>query len=190
MILIIFIYLKYKNFIKIRNIMNNIESIHHHHPYSPSTATGCLISALVYSACFLASSSSFLAYSCWVLIDSRSLAMNKSTIWSHSLSLESWPLRIITSLARSQKTIAIDFAYLFPQGMTTSTKSSGESVLHKAMVGMLTYEASITACLSDFGSATIKILGYWNFLVIWLVKVPGIHLAEALAVHPVYCPNL
>jgi hypothetical protein len=27
-------------------------------------------------------------------------------------------------------------------------------------------------------------------LVIWLVSVPGIHLAEALAVQPVYWPNL
>jgi hypothetical protein len=70
--------------------------------------------------------------------------------------------------------------------MTISTKSRGASVLHKAIVGMLTYDASITACLSVFGSATIKSLGSWNFLVIWLVRVPGIHLAEALAVVPVY----
>ena len=170
--------------------MNNIQFIHHHHPSSPSATIGCLTSAFVYSACFLASSSSFLASSCWVLIVSRSLAMKRSTIWSHYLSFGSWPLRIITSLARSQKTIAIDLASLFPQGMTISTKSRGESVLHKAIVGILTYEASMTACLSDFGSATIKILGYWNFLVIWFVRVPGIHLAEALAVHPVYWPNL
>jgi hypothetical protein len=59
-------------------------------------------------------------------------------------------------------------------------------VLHSAIVGMLTYEAYITACLSDFGSATIKTRGSWNFLVIWLVRVPGIHLADALAVQPVY----
>lgn len=62
--------------------------------------------------------------------------------------------------------MAMDFASLFPHGITTSTKSRGESVLQRAMVGMLTYEASMTACLSDLGSATIKILGYWNFLVI------------------------
>jgi hypothetical protein len=71
-----------------------------------------------------------------------------------------------------------------------STKSRGASVLQRAIVGMFTYDASITAWLSDLGSATIKTLGYWNFLVIWFVRVPGIHLAEALAVHPVYWPNL
>jgi hypothetical protein len=38
-------------------------------------------------------------------------------------------------------------------------------VLHRAMVGMLTYEASTTACLSLLGSATSKSLGSWNFLV-------------------------
>jgi hypothetical protein len=44
----------------------------------------------------------------------------------------------------------------------------------------------MTAWRSDLGSATMRSRGYWNFLVIWLVRVPGIHLAEALAVHPVY----
>ena len=92
--------------------------------------------------------------------------MKRSTISFHSWSLASCPLNTKTSLARSQKTIAMDLASLFPHGITTSTKSSGASVLQRAMVGMLTYEASITACLSDLGSATIKILGSWNFLVI------------------------
>jgi hypothetical protein len=54
----------------------------------------------------------------------------------------------------------------------------------------LTYEASTTAWWSFLGSATIRSLGSWNFLVNWLVRVPGIHLDEALAVHPVYWPNL
>lgn len=116
--------------------------------------------------------------------------MKRSTISVHSWSLASCPLRTKTSRANNQNTMAIDLASLFPQGITTSTKSRGASVLQRAMVGMFTYEASITACLSDLGSATIKILGSWNFLVIWLVRVPGIHLAEALAVHPVYWPNL
>jgi hypothetical protein len=112
--------------------------------------------------------------------------MKRSTISVHYLSFGCTPLKIKTSLARSQKIIAIDLAYLFPHGITISTYSSGASVLQRAMVGILTYEASITACLSNLGSVTIKTLGYWNFLVIWLVSVPGIHLAEALAVQPVY----
>lgn len=116
--------------------------------------------------------------------------MKRSTISFHSWSLLCCPLNIKTSLARSQNTMAMDLASLFPHGMTTSTKSRGASVLQRAMVGMFTYEASTTAWWSDLGSATIKTLGSWNFLVIWLVRVPGIHLAEALAVHPVYCPNL
>jgi len=61
--------------------------------------------------------------------------------------------------------MAIDFGTLLLHGMTTSTKSSGASVLQSAIVGILTYEASITACLSFLGSATINNLGYWNFLV-------------------------
>lgn len=116
--------------------------------------------------------------------------MNKSTITSHSVSLVCLPCRIRTSLASIQKIIEIDLASLFPQGITTSMKFKGASVLHRAMVGIFTYEASTTAWLSDLGSATIRSLGSWNFLVSWLVRVPGIHLEEALAVHPVYCPNL
>ncbi len=138
----------------------------------------------------LASYYSLFNWSCWLLMVSISLAMNKSTITSHSLSKGIWPLSLWTSLANIQKTIAMALGTLLLHGMTISTKSSGASVLHKAMVGMLTYEASITACLSFFGSATIKSLGSWNFLVNWLVRVPGIHLDDELAVHPVYWPNL
>jgi len=127
-----------------------------------------------------------LSCSCWLLMVSMSLAMNKSTIKSHSLSKGICPLSLCTSLANIQKTIAMAFGTLLLHGITMSTKSNGASVLHKAMVGMLTYEASITACLSLFGSATIKSLGSWNFLVNWLVRVPGIHLDDELAVHPVY----
>jgi len=43
--------------------------------------------------------------------------------------------------------------------MATSTYYKELSVSHKAMVGILTYEASTTAYLSDFGSATINNLG-------------------------------
>ena len=102
---------------------------------------------------------------CWLLMVSISLAMKRSTITSHSFPLVSCPLKVITYLANNQKTMAIAFGTLLLHGMTTSTKSSGASVLQRAMVGMLTYEASITACLSLFGSATIKSLGSWNFLV-------------------------
>ena len=137
-----------------------------------------------------ASSSYLFNCSCWLLMVSISLAMNKSTIWSHSLSNGIWPLSLMTSLANIQKTIAMDFGTLLLQGITTSTKSNGASVLQRAMVGILTYEASITACLSLFGSATIKSLGSWNFLVNWFVRVPGIHLDDELAVVPVYWPNL
>jgi hypothetical protein len=80
------------------------------------------------------------------------------------------------------------------------------------MHGMLTYEASTTACLSYLGSVTIKSFGSWNllkegkidsaspnypynflylfisvfyFLVFWLVKVPGVHLDEEVGIAPV-----
>mgnify|MGYP000998597300 FL=1 len=109
---------------------------------------------------------------------SMSLAMNKSIMTSHGLLAGITPLKIMTSLANIQKTVAMAFGTLLLHGITISMKSNGASVLHKAMVGMLTYEASITACLSLLGSATIKSLGSWNFLVNWLVKVPGIHLDE------------
>ena len=115
-----------------------------------------------------------------------SLAMNKSIIWSHGLSIGIWPLSLITYRANIQNTVAMAFGTLLLHGITKSTKSNGASVLHKAIVGMLTYEASTTACLSLFGSATIKSLGSWNFFVNWLVKVPGIHLDDELAVVPVY----
>ena len=145
--------------------------------------------SLAYSPLF-ASYYYFFKASCCDLMVSMSLAMNKSIIKSHGLSKGSWPLNLITSLANIQKTVAMAFGTLLLHGITISTKSNGASVLHKAIVGMLTYEASTTACLSLFGSATIKSLGSWNFFVNWLVKVPGIHLDDELAVVPVYWPNL
>ncbi len=135
-------------------------------------------------------SSSLLSCSCWDLMVSISLAMNKSIMTSHGWLAGMTLLRIITSLANIQKTVAIALGTLLLHGITISMKSKGASVLQSAMVGMLTYEASMTACLSFFGSATIKSLGSWNFLVSWLVRVPGIHLDDELAVHPVYWPNL
>ena len=136
------------------------------------------------------SSYSLLSCSCWVLMVSISLAMNKSIMTFHGWLFGMIPLKIITSLANIQKTVAIAFGTLLLHGITISTNSNGASVLHKAIVGILTYEASTTAWWSFLGSATIRSLGSWNFLVNWLVRVPGIHLDEALAVHPVYWPNL
>jgi len=72
----------------------------------------------------------------------------------------------------------MDCVDLLLHGIATSTYCNELSVSQRAMVGMLTYEASTTACLSDFGSATINNLGSWNFLVFWLVRVPGVHLAD------------
>ena len=46
-----------------------------------------------------------------------------------------------------------------------SINSRGASVLQRAIVGIFTYDAYITACESDFGSATIRSLGSWNFFV-------------------------
>jgi hypothetical protein len=67
--------------------------------------------------------------------------MNKSTIYFHYYPCFNWPLNTKTYLANIQKTIAIDFGTLLLHGITISTKSNGASVLHKAIVGMLTYEA-------------------------------------------------
>lgn len=45
---------------------------------------------------------------------------------------------------------------LLLQGMAISTYLSGESVLHRAMVGMFTYEASVSGWWSARGSVTIR----------------------------------
>lgn len=67
--------------------------------------------------------------------------MNKSTISFHYYPCFNCPLNTKTYLANIQNTIAIDFGTLLLHGITISTKSNGASVLHKAIVGMLTYEA-------------------------------------------------
>ena len=53
----------------------------------------------------------------------------------------------------------MDSVDLLLHGMATSTYSVGESQSHKAMHGIFTYEASITAYLSNLGSVTINNLG-------------------------------
>jgi hypothetical protein len=67
--------------------------------------------------------------------------MKRSTISVHYVLTGNCPLKVITYLANNQKTIAIDFGTLLLHGITISIKSNGASVLHKAMVGILTYEA-------------------------------------------------
>ena len=96
------------------------------------------------------------------------------------------PRRVITSRARSQNTIAIDSVFLLLVGITISTNLSGESVLQRAIHGIFTYEASITACESCLGSVTIKSLGSLNFLVFWFVNVPGVHLLVDVEIALVY----
>jgi hypothetical protein len=138
---------------------------HHSFSSAASLALIYLTSALPSFPLFAYYSSRFAA-SCWVLIVYKSLAMKRSTITSFQrLSLGRTPLKIMTSLANIQNTKDIDLGTLLLQGITRSTNYKGASVLQRAMQGMLTYEASITAWLSLLGSATIKSLGYWNFLV-------------------------
>ena len=81
--------------------------------------------------------------------------------------------------------MAMDSVFLLLVGMTISTYWSGEPVLHRAIVGMLTYEASTTAWESCLGSVTIRSLGSLNFLVFWLVRVPGVHLLVEVERAPV-----
>ena len=56
----------------------------------------------------------------------------------------------------------MDSVDLLLHGMGISMKLSELSVLHRAMTGILTYEASMTAYLSSSGSVTIRIAGSWN----------------------------
>jgi hypothetical protein len=79
---------------------------------------------------------------------------------------------------------------LLLHGMAISTNSRDESVSQRAMTGIPAYEASIMAWRSDLGSVTIISLGSLNFLVFWLVKVPGVHLAEVVDKAWVYFENL
>ena len=61
---------------------------------------------------------------------------------------------------------SIEYLPLLFAGIATSTFSNGESESQKAMTGMLTLEASLTACESVRGSVTIKSLGSLKFCVI------------------------
>lgn len=67
-----------------------------------------------------------------------------------------------------------DSLTLLLQGIQMSTYPSGESVLHKAMVGMLTYEASVSGWWSARGSVTSRRRGSLKAAWIWLVNVPGV----------------
>lgn len=64
---------------------------------------------------------------------------------------------------------------LLLQGIAMSTYLKGESVLHRAMVGILTYDASVNGWWSARGSVTIKSRGSLKAAWIWLVNVPGVN---------------
>lgn len=64
---------------------------------------------------------------------------------------------------------------LLLQGIAMSTYLNGESVLQRAMVGMLTYDASVSGWWSARGSVTIKSRGSLKAAWIWLVNVPGVN---------------
>jgi hypothetical protein len=106
---------------------------------------GCFSVSPLPVSYLLAYSSSLLSCSCWLLMASKSRAMNKSTSYFHSSFCLRVPLRIMTSLANIQKTVAIALGTLLLQGITISTNSRGASVLQRAIVGILTYEAYTTA---------------------------------------------
>ena len=55
--------------------------------------------------------------------------------------------------------MAILSMVLLLHGIGISTNCNGESESQRAIHGILTYEASTTAYLSDLGSVTIKSLG-------------------------------
>ena len=57
-------------------------------------------------------------------------------------------------------------------------------MLHRVMVGRLTYNASVRGCWSALRSVTTRSLGSQNAAWIWLVKVPGVTW-QAVGVAPV-----
>lgn len=61
---------------------------------------------------------------------------------------------------------------LLLHGMAMSTNLKGESVLHRAITGMLTYEASVIGWWSENGSVTIRRRGSRKAAWIWLVNAP------------------
>mgnify|MGYP006911085027 CR=1 FL=1 len=69
-------------------------------------------------------------------------------------------------------------------GMARSTCGSGESLLQRAIVGMLTYELSRIGWWSEIGSVRIRRRGSRKFFWTWLVKVPGVK-RPAMATAPV-----
>ena len=86
----------------------------------------------------LSSSSPFSSASGRAAASSTFLKKNRSTITSQSSVFPSSPLRILTSLARSQKIMEMDSVLLLLHGIAISTKFKGLSVSQRAMVGMLT----------------------------------------------------
>ena len=65
-----------------------------------------------------------------------------------------------------------------------STQHRGESVLHRAMLNELIYEASVRGQWSALGSVTTRSLGPRKAAWIWLVKFPEVK-RPAIGVAPV-----
>ena len=68
----------------------------------------------------------------------------------------------VTSLANIHHMVPIDCTPLLLHGIATSTYFDGESVLHKAITGKFTYEASVIAWWSNCGSVATKSRGSRN----------------------------
>lgn len=98
----------------------------------------------------------------------------------HMRPTEWWPFKQIKSLemlgiCQWLFHMYTDGLTLLLQGIAMSTYLKGESVLHRAMVGMLTYDASVNGWWSARGSVTIKSRGSLKAAWIWLVNVPGVN---------------
>ena len=78
--------------------------------------------------------------------------------------------------ASSQKTTANALLPLLFVGITKSTPANSLSVLHKATIGMPTFEASLTACASARGSETTMTSGSTRFGYSGFDSCPGMNL--------------
>ena len=87
------------------------------------------------------------------------LASKSSMVTGGSLSGPSSPRSLSTCRASSQKTTANALLPLLLVGITKSTPANSLSVLHKATIGIPTFDASLTACASALGSHTRMISG-------------------------------
>merc|ERR1719317_1699580 len=114
----------------------------------------------------------------------QSLTSGAGASPAHGCSRLMVPRRRRTSRASIHHMVPIAIWPLLLQGMAMSTCLRGESVLQKAMTGMLTYDASVTGWWSIRGSVTTSRRGSRKAAWIWLVKVPGVK-RPAMGVAPV-----